>query len=70
MTAMPLLHTVASGLISRRAARRIGRVIPNPVLRYAVVTAATALVPILIAKASDQWKARRGAGARRRRLHA
>ncbi len=65
---MPLLRTIASGLLSRRAARRIARFIPNPIVRYAVVTAATTLAPFLIDRAVERWNGRganptiRGAG--------
>lgn len=57
---MPLLRTIASSLLSRRAARRVSRVIPNPILRYAVVTAATALAPMVVDRAVAAWRAHKG----------
>lgn len=62
---MPILRTLASGLLSRRAARRISRLIPNPVLRYVAVTAATALAPLVVDKVVNRWKAQRGGRATR-----
>lgn len=56
---MPLIRTIASGLLSRHTAKRIGRVIPNPILRYALVTAATAIVPVLVDRAVEAWNSRR-----------
>jgi len=56
---MPLLRTIASGLLGRSTAKRVGRLIPNPVLRYAAVTAATALAPIIVNKVADRWRSRR-----------
>jgi hypothetical protein len=56
---MPLFRSLASGLLSRRAARRLGRAIPNPVLRFVAVTAATTLVPLLVNKAAERWHSRR-----------
>ena len=56
---MPLLRSLASGLLSRRAARRLGRAIPNPLIRFAAVTAATALVPLLVEKVAERLSGRR-----------
>ncbi len=67
---MPLLRSLASGLLSRRAARRIARFIPNPIVRYAVVTAATTLAPLIVDRAVGQWHARSDARALRRSLPA
>ncbi|MDQ6736608.1 MAG: hypothetical protein M3Z30_02760 [Gemmatimonadota bacterium] len=39
--------------------RRIARVIPNPIIRFAIVTIGTAVVPILADKISERWHARR-----------
>lgn len=57
---MPIVQTITSGLLSRHAAKRVARVIPNPIVRYVVVAAATALVPVLVDRAAKQWRARRG----------
>lgn len=65
---MPLLRSLASGLLSRRAARRIARFIPNPIVRYAVVTAATTVAPLLVNKAMDRWHHRQDSRALRRSM--
>jgi hypothetical protein len=52
--AMPLLHTVAHRLLRGSASRRLARVIPNPVARYAAVTAVTALLPLVMAALSKR----------------
>ncbi len=67
---MPLLRTIASGLLSRRAARRIARFIPNPIVRYALVTAATTLTPLVVDRAVSYWHGRSDARALRRSLRA
>jgi hypothetical protein len=61
METMPVLQSIASTLLSRRAARRLGRVIPNPVVRFVAVTAATALVPVLVERAAHALRSRRAA---------
>lgn len=60
------LRSIASGLVSRRTARRLSRGIPNPILRFALVSAATALVPLAIDKGLDAWRGRNRSSARRR----
>jgi hypothetical protein len=42
------VQSLAAGLFGRRAARRIGKMIPNPVLRFVVVTAVTTAVPLAV----------------------
>jgi hypothetical protein len=42
-----------------RATRRLTRVIPNPVVRYAAVTAATVLLPALFAALTKRRTPRR-----------
>jgi hypothetical protein len=46
---MPLLNAIAHRALRGPASRRLARAIPNPLLRYAAVTAATAIVPMIIA---------------------
>jgi hypothetical protein len=60
---MPILRSVTAALVSRRSARRLARIIPNPVVRYAVVTAVTALVPIAMTRITERWHRRRTRGA-------
>lgn len=67
---MPMLRTITTGLLGRSAARRIGRFIPNPVVRFVAVAAATQLVPLLLDRAEAQWKVRSSARARRKALRA
>jgi hypothetical protein len=50
---MSLLAPLASGLLSRRAVNQMARMIPNPVLRFAVVLAASTIVPYLAARAAQ-----------------
>jgi hypothetical protein len=67
---MPFIQTVTSGLLSRHAAKRVSRVIPNPIVRYVVVTATTALVPIIVNRAAKHWRERRARrGQRRQHAH-
>lgn len=56
---MPFIQTVTSGLLSRHTAKRVARVIPNPILRYILVTAATAVVPLIVNRAAKQWRTQR-----------
>jgi hypothetical protein len=67
---MSLISTLASGMAGRTAARRLTRVIPNPLLRYAVMAAATAMAPMIArrisAKMEQRKLARLGTGSDRR----
>ena len=56
---MSIIRTLASGFAGRTAARRVARVIPNPLLRYAVITAATALAPMVARRFSAKMEERR-----------
>ena len=49
---MPLLKSIAHRVLRGRASRGLARAIPNPVVRYAAITAATTLLPMLIAALS------------------
>ncbi len=51
---MPLLNTIANRVLRGPASRRLTRAIPNPIVRYAAVTAITALLPALIAALSKR----------------
>lgn len=61
---MPLLRSFASGLLGRKAARRLSRAIPNPMLRWVAATAATAIVTIVIERVVSSRRSRRGKRAR------
>jgi hypothetical protein len=63
---MPILKTLATGLAGRTAARRLSRAIPNPMLRYAVVTAATAMAPMVARRFSAAMQRRKLARTERR----
>lgn len=56
---MPLLNVIAHRMLHGRATRQLARAIPNPVLRYAAVTAVTALVPVVLAAISKRRDPRR-----------
>jgi hypothetical protein len=56
---MPLVRTIVVGLLGRHTARRLARLIPNPVLRAAAVAVATTLLPIMVEKVANRRKARR-----------
>ena len=62
---MPFLKTIATGLAGRTAARRVSRAIPNPMLRYALVTAATFLAPRIARRVSARLQQRKLARAER-----
>jgi hypothetical protein len=47
-----LLNSIAQRALRGRASRGLARAIPNPVLRYAALTVATALVPRLLSALS------------------
>jgi hypothetical protein len=49
---MPVLHSIARRALHGRASRRLARAIPNPILRYAAVTAVSALLPAILAALS------------------
>ena len=55
---MPLLNSIAHRALRGRASRGLARAIPNPILRYAAVTAASALVPIVMAALAKRRAAR------------
>lgn len=59
---MPLLRTLAAGLLGRRTARRLGRAIPNPLVRAAFIGAATTVIPLLVERALARRRTRVGAG--------
>src|SRR6185437_4267869 len=56
---LPFLRSVATAFVSRRTARRLARIIPNPLLRYAVVTIGSALVPVVVGRIGERWANRR-----------
>lgn len=45
---MALLHSIAHRLLRGRASQGVARAIPNPLVRYAAVTAASALLPVIV----------------------
>ena len=53
------MKTVASSLAGRRLAQTIGRRIPNPILRFALVTAATTLAPMIARRVQSAWQRRK-----------
>jgi hypothetical protein len=57
-TSVPIVKTLATSLASRTAAKRLSRVIPNPLMRKAVVLAATAFAPMIARKVSARMRAR------------
>lgn len=63
---MSIIRTLASGMAGRTVARRLARVIPNPLLRYVVVTAATAIAPMVARRVSATMQQRKLAKADRR----
>lgn len=65
-TTLSFLRSAVSVLISRRTARRLARIIPNPLVRYAIVTIATAVVPVLAAGIGERWANRRVTGRGKR----
>jgi len=58
-TTLSFLRSAVSVLISRRTARRLARIIPNPLLRYVVVSVGTALVPIVLTRIGERRANRR-----------
>jgi hypothetical protein len=65
---LPILRSVAAAFVSRRTARRLARIIPNPLLRYAVVTIGSAVVPVLAARIGERWAIRRARTHKNRRI--
>ena len=55
---MPLLNSIAQRALRGRASRGLARAIPNPLVRYAAITAATALLPRLLSALSRRRAAR------------
>lgn len=49
---MPLLTSVVHRFLRGRATQGLARAIPNPLVRYAAVTAASALLPVVLAALS------------------
>lgn len=46
---MPLSNIIARRVLHGRASRHLARAIPNPLLRYAAVTVASTLIPVVLA---------------------
>lgn len=68
---MPLVQSAVSTLAGRAAAKRVGRAIPNPVVRQLAVVAITALAPLVVRKLGEAWQQRRvGTRAKRTALRA
>jgi hypothetical protein len=63
---MPFFKTLATGLAGRTAGRRLARTIPNPLVRYAVMTAATVLAPMVARRVSASLERRKLARADRK----
>lgn len=55
---MPLMKTLATSLAGRRVATAVGRRIPNPLVRFAVITAATTLAPYVTRRVQAAWQRR------------
>ena len=55
---MALLHPIAHRLLRGRASRGLARAIPNPLVRYAAVTAVSALLPVIVAALSKRRSTR------------
>ncbi|MGZ8254205.1 MAG: hypothetical protein ACXWVT_05090 [Burkholderiaceae bacterium] len=51
---MALLNSIAHRALRGRAARGLARVIPNPLVRYAAITVASVLLPMVIAALSKR----------------
>ena len=56
---MSILKSIAGGMMARRAGARLGRVIPNPFMRYAVMVAATSLAPRVYRGVRSRLQARK-----------
>lgn len=55
---MPFMKTLATSLAGRRVATAVGRRIPNPLVRFAVITAATTLAPYVSRRVQAAWQRR------------
>jgi hypothetical protein len=51
---MALLNSFAHRALRGRASRGLARAIPNPLVRYAAVTAASVLLPMIIGAVSKR----------------
>ncbi len=51
---MPLLNSLAHRALRGRASRGLARAIPNPIVRYAALTAATVLLPRILSALSHR----------------
>lgn len=58
---MSIFTRMAGGMFSQRVGRRLGRVIPNPFMRYTVMLAATSLAPRVYRGIRGKVQARRAA---------
>jgi uncharacterized membrane protein YfcA len=58
-TIMPLMKTIATGMLGRTAGKRLARAIPNPALRYLTIAAATTLAPMIARKVRARVESRR-----------
>ena len=56
---MPIVRAIATGLLTRGAARRLTRIIPNPLMRTVAVVAATAIIPAIIEKVASRRQAQK-----------
>ena len=56
---MPLLTGLARRALQGHATRHLARVIPNPLVRLAVVMVASALLPVIVAEVSKRRAAHR-----------
>lgn len=56
---MPLVTAIARRALQGHATRHLARVIPNPLVRLAVVMVASALLPALVAEVARRRAAQR-----------
>jgi len=52
------MKSLATSLAGRRMAKTVSRRIPNPLVRFVVVTAATTLAPYIARKVQAAWQRR------------